>query len=78
MKQADLKIVGGSSNVLQDLGTSFKKLKYKLLGALRNPLNILYTFYKKFRTHQKYKDATKQKHKTLQANSKGMVVPLHQ
>ena len=47
MKQADLKIVGGSSNVLQDLGTSFKKLKYKLLGALRNPLNILYTFYKK-------------------------------
>ena len=47
MKQADLKIVEGSSNVLQDLGTSFKKLKYKLLGALRNPLNILYTFYKK-------------------------------
>ena len=26
----------------------------------------------------KSKDATKQKHKTLQANSKGMVVPAHQ
>ena len=29
-------------------------------------------------THQKHNDATKQRHKTLQANSKGMVVPLHQ
>ena len=28
--------------------------------------------------HQKHNDATKQKHKTLHANSKGMVVPLHQ
>ena len=31
-----------------------------------------------YQKHQKHKDATKQKHKTLQANSKGMVVPLHQ
>ena len=28
--------------------------------------------------HQKQKDATKQKRKTLQAYSKGMVVPPHQ
>ena len=28
--------------------------------------------------HKTRKDATKQKHKTLQANSKGMVDPLHQ
>ena len=34
--------------------------------------------HKKHKKHQKHKDATKQKHKMLQANSKGMVVPLHQ
>ena len=27
--------------------------------------------------YQKHKDATKQKHNTLQGNIKGMVVPLH-
>ena len=34
-----------------------------------------YTTHQK---HQKHNDAIKQKHKTLQANSKGMVVPIHQ
>ena len=34
--------------------------------------------HQKHQKHQKHKDATKQKHKTLQANSKGMVVPPHQ
>ena len=55
--------------------------------VIRAVLNSLYFYYwfsfftKRFYTHQKHqkhKDATKQKHKTLQANSKGMVVPLHQ
>ena len=36
------------------------------------------TKQKHYTTHQKHNDATKQKHKTLQANSKGMVVPIHQ
>ena len=43
-------------------------------------LNSLFFLTKRFCTHQKYQkhqDATKQKHKTLQANSKGMVAPLH-
>ena len=50
----------------------------KLLGQF---LNSLFFFSQK-NSHapkaQKHKDATKQKHKTLQANSKGMVVPPHQ
>ena len=32
----------------------------------------------KHQKHQKHKDATKQKHTALQANSKGLLVPLHQ
>ena len=49
--------------------------------VIRVVLNSLVFFTKRFCTHQKHqkhKDATKQKHKTLQVNSKGMVVPLHQ
>ena len=34
--------------------------------------------HQKHQKHQKHKDATKQKHKTLQANSKGMAVLPHQ
>ena len=34
--------------------------------------------YQKHQKHQNHKDTTKQKHKTLQSNSKGMVVPPHQ
>ena len=51
---------------------------------IRAVLNSLFFFTKRFWTHQKHqkhqnhKDATKQKHKTLQANSKAMVIPLHQ
>ena len=36
------------------------------------------TTHQKHQKHQKHNDATKRKHKTLQANSKGMVVPLYQ
>ena len=51
--------------------------------VIRAALYFYYCFFftKRLCTHQKHqkhKDATKQKHKTLQANSKGMVVPPHQ
>ena len=57
----------------------------EVIRAVLNSLYFYYCFFffftKRFHTHQKHqkhKDATKQKHKTLQANSKGMVVPPHQ
>ena len=52
--------------------------------VIREVLNSFFFFRKRFCTHekhqkhQKHKHATKQKHTALQANSKGMVVPLHQ
>ena len=57
----------------------------RLLGQFQTLYIFIIVFFtKRFYTHQKHQkhqkhnDATKQKHKTLQANSKGMVVPPHQ
>ena len=57
----------------------------EVIRAVSNSLYFYYCFFftKRFYTHQKHQkhqkhnDGTKQKHKTLQANNKGMVVPLH-
>ena len=56
--------------------------------VIRVVLNSLFFFftkgfcmhqkYQKHQKHQNHKDTTKQKHKTLQSNSKGMVVLSHQ
>ena len=43
------------------------------MGFIRAVLDSLFVYTKKFYTHQKHK-----KHKTLQTNSKGMVVQLNQ
>ena len=61
-----------------------KKKSSNVNEVIRAVLKSFYFFYEKFCTHQKHqkhqkhKDATKKKHKTLQANSKGMVVPPYQ
>ena len=50
------------------------------MGVIRAVLNSLYFFYEKILLTPKAQKAQKitKKHKTLQANSKGMVVPLNQ
>ena len=56
----------------------------EVVRAVLNSLFIFF-FYEKIlhapkapKSPKKHKDATKQNHETLQANSKGMVVPPHQ
>ena len=46
--------------------------------VIRAVLNFFMKRFCSHQKHQKHKHATKQKHKTLQANSKSMAVPLNQ
>ena len=69
-------------------GVRYLEVSSNVNEVIRVVLNSFFT--KRFCTHQrhqkhqehqkyqKHKDATKQKYKTLQTNSKGMVVKLHQ
>ena len=70
-----------SSNVNEVIRTVLNSLSFfftKSTKITRTQPNKSTKSTKKYKKHQKHKNATKEKHKTLQANSKGMAVPLHQ